>query len=92
MGFADVFGGNQSKKIQIIERSSDVLLTKKGEDKLGRMDASGIEYKVMSCIKESGSSGCTTEEIARKEALPDLEKVRRLLRSLISDGFVMVKE
>ena len=90
MGFGDMFGGSQQKKVAFIEKSSDVILTSKGKDKLGKLEPVGVEYRIMSSVKEAEPSGCTTDEIARKESLPEY-KVRDIVKELIRNGLVMIK-
>lgn len=91
MGFSDMFGGSgQQRKVAFIEKSSDVILTTKGKEKLGKLEPVGIEYRIMSSIKEAEPSGCTTDEIARKESLPEY-KVRDIVKELIRSNLVMIK-
>lgn len=91
MGFSDMFGGSGQKNVTFIERSSDVILTTKGKGQLGKLEPVGIEYRILSSIKEAEPNGCTTDEIARKESIPEY-KVRDLVKQLIRDGYAMVKK
>jgi hypothetical protein len=89
--FGNFKQSGESKGAVIINRHSDIILTSKGEGKIEKLDTTGHEWKILTTIKQSGPAGCTIDEIARKESIPEY-KVKDIINAMISNNLVMVKE
>lgn len=91
MSFFSQFTGGQptNKKVSIVERGSDVVLTTKGEDRIKRLEPTGYEWRILTSIKDQ--QPCTLDDIAKKENIP-YDKTRYLVLELIRENKVMVKE